>query len=81
MGSETKVYEVLMLLVGLIYAWPISQVNIHPEVTRLSFDADAQRWLLTLSEELSTGIAVSFLITLVYGFYWLGYQEEFKKNR
>ena len=81
MGSETKVYEILMVLAGLIYAWPIYQVKIHPEETRLSFDADAQRWLLTLSEELSTDIAVSFFITLVYGIYWFRYQEEFKKIR
>lgn len=81
MGSGTKVYEAVILLVGFIYAWPISQINIHPEETKLSFDTDSQRWFLTLSEELSTGVAVSFLITLVYGLYWFRYQAEFKRIR
>jgi hypothetical protein len=81
MGNETNVYAVLMLLLGLIYAWPISQVNIHPEITRLSFNTDTQSWLLTLSEELCSGVVISFLIVLVYGFYYFKHQEKCKKNR
>lgn len=81
MNKITRVYETMLLVVGLIYLWPISGVNIHPEETSLAFDSDSQKWLLTLSEELSTGMVVSFSISLVYGFYWFVNQEEFNKIR
>ncbi|CAD6882204.1 hypothetical protein [Methylomonas albis] len=80
MEFRTGVYQIAMLLAGLIYAWPKSKLSVHPEPTRLTFDTDSQSWLLTLNEELSSGIVVCFLITLVYGFYWLSYQEKFKKT-
>ncbi|WP_347985997.1 hypothetical protein [Methylomonas sp. AM2-LC] len=81
MNNRTKVYETVLLLVGLIYAWPKSQVNIHPEETSLSFDADTHSWLLTISEELSSGIIVSLLICLVYAYYCYQYRNECKKSR
>jgi hypothetical protein len=81
MERRTSVYVILMLLTGLIYAWPITKISVHPEQTRLSFDTDTQSWLLTLNEELASGIVVCLLITLVYSFYWFRYQAGLKKNR
>jgi len=80
MERRTSVYQVLMLVAGLIYAWPKSKLSVHPEPTRLSFDTDTQSWFLTLNEELSSGLVVCFLITLIYSFYWFSYQKEFKKT-
>ena len=64
----------LMLLLpffGLISIWPAALVNIHPEEPRALFDLENQLWLLTVSEELYTGIIVSLFIIGFYGYYWL----------